>query len=878
MNTSFDPTLMQWNIPWPGRVARHDLVYLSPPDDPTQGIPLGNGDVGVLCWCDGSKLMLAVNKCDLWDDAPFERFHNWEAKQEECNTTLRHACRIVIDFKFPVFDSFYLTDFEGRLSLADATMSLRAEGPFGSVRVKAYVHHDDGSLRCQIKSKLKEPVGVDVTMERFGSRTFAHWYSLINRDAGLGLEGTTSSTAKAGMFIQHKLTGGTFAVGAKVIGKDPGEITYTREHAHAVTASVADGGRNPFEVIASVTAPLDRDSMAAARAQLAAVPSATDRIAGHRRAWKRFWLRSLMECGDEYLDNLWHLAMYYANASQRGKYPGRFIDGLWGWNRDFRAWNFYFHWNQQQLYWPLHAAGHHDLLDSYLEYRFTSLPHARRDAKELFGADGAFVSDVCDRRGCNSTAELENHTPVAQIALDFYRHFQYTGDREFLRERALPYLIEAATFFESLFKKEADGLYHAQSGGAYEGWILLRDSITEIASAKALFDAAINACGIAGLTHPRLARWREITDHLVPLPTMDLDPARLDPETGAFTMGAFKNDTPCSDKILCCGRDIETGEKRSTMMPRPKPAMDEIDDIHRLIQKREAGRPPVTVSREDWTGVPGLFPWSEFAPVFPSTVLGLADRQSEAFKAAVNTAKLFSPSGTGWDPLPVVLARLGLGRELAAILSTYPDDWQIHVNGFTHWGIPENIKSESSLRFYRFSVNDAGRTGEDRENPESKLPFAAWPFRHASLEALYVLATALNEALLQSHDGILRVAPAVHAKQNARFTLHAIGGFVVSSEIVNGTVRWIALQSKQGTPCRIQNPWRTCTLYSKKQEICKTSKRIIEFPTKRNQRFMLAPDNLPMNPEETCSQICDTNRQPKTSASGMVGLGLPRMF
>ncbi len=70
MKTAFDPTTGTWNIDWPGRVARHDLVYLSPPDDPTQGIPLGNGDVGVLAWTEGSQVIFVLNKCDLWDDGP----------------------------------------------------------------------------------------------------------------------------------------------------------------------------------------------------------------------------------------------------------------------------------------------------------------------------------------------------------------------------------------------------------------------------------------------------------------------------------------------------------------------------------------------------------------------------------------------------------------------------------------------------------------------------------------------------------------------------------------------------------------------------------------------------------------------------------------
>ena len=123
----------------------------------------------------------------------------------------------------------------------------------------------------------------------------------------------------------------------------------------------------------------------------------------HTEVWKSIWNRSFMDYGDDYLNNLWYLTMYYLNASQGGKYPGRFDNGLWGWSRDVQNWNFYFHWNQQQLYWPLNAAGFHELINPYLEYRFNSLPYAKKDARELFNSDGAFISDVTERRGYNSS-------------------------------------------------------------------------------------------------------------------------------------------------------------------------------------------------------------------------------------------------------------------------------------------------------------------------------------------------------------------------------------------------------------------------------------------------------------------------------------------
>lgn len=179
-------------------------------------------------WCEDSKIIIVLNKCDLWDDSKTGKFETWDEKYDYY-TTQRQACRIEIDFKFPVFTTLYLTDFKARLNLTDATLSLTGSSPFGKLDMKAFIDHQSGILFCA-------------------------------------------------------------------------------------------------------------------------------------QYWKSIWNRSFMDYGDDYLKNLWYLTMYYANASQGGKYPRRFNNGLWGWNHDVQQWNFYFHWNQQQLYLLLNAAGFHNLV------------------------------------------------------------------------------------------------------------------------------------------------------------------------------------------------------------------------------------------------------------------------------------------------------------------------------------------------------------------------------------------------------------------------------------------------------------------------------------------------------------------------------------
>jgi hypothetical protein len=68
--------------------------------------------------------------------------------------------------------------------------------------------------------------------------------------------------------------------------------------------------------------------------------------------------------------------------------------------------------------------------------------------------------------------------------------------------------------------------------------------------------------------------------------------------------------------------------------------------------------------------------------------------------------------------------------------------------------------------------------------------------------------TTFNEMLLQSHDGIIRVFPALpEAWQDANFKLRAVGAFVVTATRKTGKVRPLLVQSLKGGTCRLENPW-----------------------------------------------------------------------
>ena len=164
------------------------------------------------------------------------------------------------------------------------------------------------------------------------------------------------------------------------------------------------------------------------------------------------------------------------------------------------------------------------------------------------------------------------------------------------------------------------------------------------------------------------------------------------------------------------------------------------------------------------------------------------------------------------------------------------------------------------------------------ERQRERFPFGCWPFRHMSMEAGSVLACAMNEAFLQSHDGILRVAPAAGAEANARFTLHAENGFVVSAEIRDGRPLWIAVRSTLGRTCRILRPWPAAHVFRNGEKLVRSREEILEFPTAEGDRFLLVPNEMTASEWETVPTRHKANKDARIHASGRAMLGLPRMF
>lgn len=860
-----------WNISWPQRVSQHDLVYLSPPDDPMQGLPIGNGDLGALVWVEGSRVHLAINKVDTWDDGPDANFHNWASAEEEHQTTLRGCARLTLDFGLPFWDVQYLKDFHGRLRLADATVALRANSPFGQSEVRAYVSQKHRTLVVRAETTASEAIRQWATLARFGSRAFAHWYAKVNRDASIGLSGTQTQVENGRIIIRQQLRTLRFVV-AMALAPDAGscssaELLHSRAAQYELSAALRLGYTIYVTVVTSENA---SDPEAEARERLDAAIADGEAAIAVRQAddWKEFWCRALVQLPDSYLANIWHLTLYFANSSSRGASPPHFCRGLWGWNHDFLPWCFYFHWNMQWYVWQLHPADAGELAEPYLRYRFEQLPKAIAYAREVHQCAGAFYADVAERRGYQDLTPNEIHTPGPQIAMDFWRHYQFTGDHDFLRERAYPVMRAVAEWYLSTIRLDDDGRYHPMPGNVYESTVTMEDPITDLVMIRSLFPVVAEAAEILNATDVDRKRLLQIVDRLVEQPFAELRPDEQCEKDGktVHSCGLGAGKPVLSPKVLVAGFDPKTKQ---------------------WMRNRIAGQDG------GYYGIPD----AELAPVFPSGVVGLKDRGSELFAALVTQVRLHpigadsmrkerSPSMAsgadglcfGWCSVPIVCARLGLKEESVAMMRDHVALWQLYPQGFGHYG-PYSINQRDKNQYYHtHQVRDASAP----EQSEQTSPFAGWNFRHFSNEAMPIVAAAINEMLLQSHEGIIRLCPAVPDDWEVAFTLLARGGFKVSAQRQGGGISWVWIESRLGNKVSLENPWPEAARIFVWEDQKLTRTLTIEhgapiaFETRRGGSYLLGCDsNLVNDWKETALEV-STNEQPRKL--GLAMLGKERQF
>ena len=106
------------------------------------------------------------------------------------------------------------------------------------------------------------------------------------------------------------------------------------------------------------------------------------------------------------------------------------------------------------------------------------------------------------------------------------------------------------------------------------------------------------------------------------------------------------------------------------------------------------------------------------------------------------------------------------------------------------------------------------------------------------VETLSAVPLTINEMLMQSYEGVLRIFPNWNLHKDASFNnLRAYGAFLVSSNLKNGKIEYVKIYSEKGRLCKMENPWhgKTIQLIRNGQNAEKLHGDELTFATKENE-------------------------------------------
>jgi hypothetical protein len=107
------------------------------------------------------------------------------------------------------------------------------------------------------------------------------------------------------------------------------------------------------------------------------------------------------------------------------------------------------------------------------------------------------------------------------------------------------------------------------------------------------------------------------------------------------------------------------------------------------------------------------------------------------------------------------------------------------------------------------------------------------------------LPVVINECLMQSYNGIIRMFPNWPVDKDAEFkTLRAVGGFLVSSSMKSGKIQEVEIYAENDNELKVYNPWGknvAVNLFMDGSEKGKIEGEILQLKVKKGQKVVLKP-------------------------------------
>ena len=457
--------------------------------------------------------------------------------------------------------------------------------------------------------------------------------------------------------------------------------------------------------------------------------------------WKEYWNKSGVKLGDQFLERMWYQNLYFLNCAtkEEATTPGLFAN--WSYNNIGTAWHgdYHMNYNTQQPFWVTFSSNHLEKNLPYVNLVESLMPVSKRWAKEYYELPGAYfphsaypVEMTMNAYPVPTWGWEIAETPWAVQGL--WWHYLYSGDVEFLKNRAYEPMKVAVEFLVAYMKRpEASG-----------------------------------------------PQWKDDKFHIFPT---------VPPELYGLRPG-FKYNYDCNADLSLTKFVFKAFIEACKVLKLEKSEKLLLDDVMMILSRfpdyptaisKEYGKVLVSVPEEHDQVVYNV-PLPLFT-VFPGEDHGLHSDQ-ETMILLKNT--FYNQQNEGGNDLVFInlqAARLGM-LDL--------ERFKRHVN---YCLLPNGTASDRVMQVH-------GRYSDT--TPYGYMDKMGIWFEN------FALPVVVNECLMQSYDGTIRLFPNWPMDKDAEFhNLRTAGAFLVNARLKNGKVYEIKVTSEVGGVLKMILPWKS---------------------------------------------------------------------
>lgn len=477
---------------------------------------MGNGDVGVVAFTSDNSQTLKISKVDFVTDG----FSNWAGS----GPSALPVGGVTLTVNSPVHAGIYSINRPDRRVFryemdqlnSELRMKTATDQP---INMTSWMGMNENLVITELFTDSEKPVSVSV--DTYADSRYKHY-------------ATTSAVAGdiAQVTRQTKVAGARWVSCAGISTRIIGAEARLEQLSEAmVRASFTVSASNPVRVVTYVSGggKGDDSKLKEAADRLAAMDEVdVSKVKGDKKTWwKDMWNRSYVETNDSLLDRQ-YLSSIYLLASAYNR-PSPVSGGMYGvWNMDDEMMyhgDIHLNYNSQGGFYSAFSANRSEIALPFYKSLKLLIPEGKRRAREELGKvhkslEGKSCRGILFPVGALGIGEFYNYywqqTMDAPFSIPLFSwYYEYTGDKDFLRDHAYPYIRLCGDFYEDYMVKEpfGDSYRYSITTGAHENsWDLNPSS--DLAFVEQTFSLLLTYSELLGVDKSRKKKWKDILTHL----------------------------------------------------------------------------------------------------------------------------------------------------------------------------------------------------------------------------------------------------------------------------------------------------------------------------------------------------------------------------